>query len=387
MFAIASLSDPEEKIRLDAISAIREVCQASRSAPAVAAPALADRLRDRSKPVRLDAAAELGRIGRAASMAADRLAASLDDLDDHVQIRAALALGKIRDARAVPRLTRGLHDVRWGPDRAESLGRIGAEAVEAVPALMSIYDRFLTGILNYSSTVAIKSVIALGRIGPRAKVAIPGLATRPPDLGEMRDAWVIAVRSFGPLAFDALGVLRRMANDPAHRLRVHVAVAIWSITREAEGPIAILSKLIDDHPGIASKAIEALGEIGPQAGPTLPAILNRLTSAPDPNGWTRWEGARAAWRIGRRSDIALPTCLAGLPRLSALGRARSRIIVQTLGEMGPNAREALPRLRDCRADDARLSTSGDPDELIEEDEAFLDDLDRAIASIEGHGQG
>jgi hypothetical protein len=139
-----------------------------------AVPVLSDGLRDESRDVRAAAIASLGKIGAAAPKAIQGLIEGLSDQDSLIRGLSALALKSIgpKAAAAVIKLSGALDDpvesVRVSA--AEALGEIGPAAGPAAHALaLKIVDK------KEGRFVFRESMLALGKIGPDAKEALPEL--------------------------------------------------------------------------------------------------------------------------------------------------------------------------------------------------------------------
>ena len=105
--------------------------------------------------VRSGAAEALGKIGDA--RAVEPLIQALKDRDYDVRGKAAEALGKIGDARAVEPLIQALKDEYAQPAAIESLGKIGAPAVEPlIQYLVSVRP------IMYTRGASVKSLIKIG---------------------------------------------------------------------------------------------------------------------------------------------------------------------------------------------------------------------------------
>jgi HEAT repeat protein len=149
-----------------------------------AAPALVELLKDEEISVRREAAWALGEIEAEAKDAAPALISALKDMDFFDQ--AGKTLEKM-GVKALPFLIRALNDknddVRSRVIKA--IGKLGPEAVEAVPALIKVVkeDKF----------VSLEAAGTLGDIGPKAAAAIPALIARLKEAEPIRKnaAWVL----------------------------------------------------------------------------------------------------------------------------------------------------------------------------------------------------
>jgi HEAT repeat protein len=212
-----ALEDTDPKIRKRAIEALKEIGPAAKAT----APALVNALRDTYDRARWEAFSALVAMGAGAVPA---LARALEDTDPNVRNKAADALFEIgpEAKAAVPALARALADTdrpeRWRV--ASALRGIGPAATEAVPALIRALDDTDSGVFT-SAAWALREIgpvddryedllietlrkalrsrdrrvresaaMTLGKIGPKAKEALPEL---------MRLAKRHGTRAYGPI--------------------------------------------------------------------------------------------------------------------------------------------------------------------------------------------
>ena len=163
---LASLSDEDEAVRLDAAYALG-------SCGAAAVPALIEALDGSREDGSHPAAYALAAAGE---LAAPALVAALENEDDTIRACAAYALGDIpprdRSPEAVAALTRALSDSsEWvRRNSAEALGAIGQPGPETVPALGQLLSDELEWIRDNAAR-------ALAKIGPEAGPAVPSLVS------------------------------------------------------------------------------------------------------------------------------------------------------------------------------------------------------------------
>lgn len=211
---------------------------------------------------RLIAARLLGKIGPAARAAEPELLAAMRDSDPHLPGVAATSLPKVgipadkalpallplldtphaavalraiseyrAEARSIlPQLQAVLSDrsreseVRW--NAARTLGKIGPDAVAAVPALIEQLQ-------DDDALVREHAAEALGDIGPPASQAVPALveALSDPVTRVRRDA-VRSLGQIGPSAKQAAPAVRRLLADPEQMVREAASTAWVRITGE-----------------------------------------------------------------------------------------------------------------------------------------------------------
>ena len=178
-----------------------------------------------------------------------------------VRQAAAEGLGELRRQstaanQGIPALTESLRDkewdVRWAA--ARSLGIMGADASNAVPALAKI--------------------VADRGIGPQTNVFFCLRAVASHALGKI-----------GPASASALPALKAALLDPSSYLRCHTAVAIWRIAADVDTALPVLLR---DMPRQDERCkwdlITALGEMGPRAKQAVPQLRYELVN--DEDKWT-----------------------------------------------------------------------------------------------------
>jgi len=116
---------------------------------------------------------------------------------------------------------------------------LGADARDAVPALVKILEQ------NISEDSQYYTAVSLGSIGPSAKEATPGLL--------------------------------RIAADTKNRSRRPAAQALAKIQAEPELAVPVLIKLLQDpKPGVRLGAADSLRLFGTDAKSAVPALINTL---------------------------------------------------------------------------------------------------------------
>lgn len=290
------------------------------------------------------AAEALGRFGAAARAATPALAEALTDEDPELRRRAAWALGRIgSDAKAaVPALGAALRDEASRHFAAAALGRIGPAAKDAVPALVAALEIRGQGLRDVVA-------LALGRIGPDAAPAIPAL-----------------IRAIGTR--DELCNVHGWAVDlPGHR---------------------------DSHPALIELLIEhPHPELdwwsGDWNADRVERVIEQLFDGLSRIEWTpiaSW----ALWRIGPAAIPRLVTCLEargagteGDPSTDDLDRsAVVSYAAAALAKFGPAAKPAVPALLELVATDGPLWEDYFASILVQIGPVAIPDLARAAANAD-----
>lgn len=271
--------------------------------------------------------------------------------DAELRRAAAARLGKIPQgmkARRVPDAVAALIDALKDTDpavRAKAVGtlaRIDRDGKTAFPAVVGRLD-------DPAASVRTAAVMGLGRhLATRVDVRRPVLlALKDADAG-VRLAAVDAVGAVGLGREGVLPAVTGLLRDPDALVQRAAARTLgygWgSIAREsaeAREAVALLFELARDktHPGRAA-VLEAIGQIGPDAGTAVPILTEALA---DPAA--RAAAAGALVRYGALAYPAVPT-LRGVAKGDA-GRA----VVVALLRLDPDADETWAAYRDLPAKD------------------------------------
>jgi HEAT repeat protein len=322
---VAALSDPDKDLRPAAALALAGV--GDRAVPP---------LRDALKAKNAGAATALGLIGApAANPAAPDLVAVLGDDDKELRIAAHHALVRI-GAPAVPALAADLPgaDLRRWYSISVALGKIGPDAKGAVPALTA-------GLKHDDKGVRVLAVQALAKIEPGNESLKPLLGEAVPALAEVlrqQDgglrAW--AAQSLGSIGPDARGAepaLTAALADSDGAVRAAAADALGRIgPREAAAFTGLVAAQCDAGEAVRAAARGSLTRLGKAA---VPALVDSLK---DPSAEVR---AASAESLGRIGADAVPDLM---PATRAADERVRRGAVTALAKAGPAARPAVPWL-------------------------------------------
>jgi HEAT repeat protein len=300
----AALYRPEAQVRCGAAASLAAVGPDAREAVA----ALVEVLGDRDGPARAGAAAALGAIRPETPAAARSLFEHGFDRDDAFRSACREALVQIGRGSAGP-LAEALKDTSGEKRRlaAELLGKIGADAQAAVPALCG-------ALTDGDAQVRMRAADAL-----REVVAVP-----PDDKPEAAREAVAAL----------VGALRDA--DPDVRIAAHLAL----IRLRAAAAPALGAALAAESVTVRRLAAETLKKLGPQARPAVPDLVAALADADaavrDGAGWAlqaidpELRGALPALR----EALARPRAAEGRP-----ARPRRELCFWSVGELAAAAGE------------------------------------------------
>jgi HEAT repeat protein len=219
-------------------------------------------LRDRNGINRANAAAVLGQTG-------ERVGAQIKD-DAVPQLIDLLETGDEFDRHAA----------------SGALRDFGPHAKAAIPAL-------LKALKDGNTSTALHSAEALGRMGDEGKVAIPSLieALNVYEIGKLEPGQGLmpqlafeaadALAKFGPDAKQAVPALKEKLEHPNGQFKIHLAQAIRQIDpNDAESLQVLITLLQHREIYIQRDALMALGDLGKNARPAIPAIKGYLQNKP-----------------------------------------------------------------------------------------------------------
>jgi HEAT repeat protein len=240
-----------------------------------AVPKLIEVIRsNRSDYVRFSAMSTVAELSKS-DETVDVLIETLGNPSETLRKFAALALGEccLGIARAKTALTEALSKERESA-RIPIAGAVILTGGDPEPALKVLKDALNEIESSLDLYWAINEVI---KIGPAGKQLIPDLVKiLNSEDAKHRDYCAKALGRIGKDAIVAVPDLKKVLNHKFASLRVASAAALWRITRDADSIKTLQSALTDRDEFAASSAAETLGEIGPDAITTVPALKAAL---------------------------------------------------------------------------------------------------------------
>lgn len=209
--------------------------------------------------------------------------------------------------------------------------------------------------LNHKDVqVRMEAVVELGKLGPKAAPAAPAIADR---LESDKDARVRlgaagALGKIGPDAKAAVPALIGALKDEGFDVASWSATALGKIGPGARDAVPALTKMLGSYRSSHSyTAAVALGDIGPDAKAAVPELLRMVEKnfhhyAPD--------ACLALWRIEKH-----PQAVPALIRLLKTSEYSSEVgsAACALGQLGPDAKAAVPQLVETLANKESLVAS------------------------------
>ena len=166
-----------------------------------------------------------------------------------------------------------------------ALGHMRDESKATVPLLIKLLK-------DENCRVRVAAIRALGKMGPAAKVAVPALTESLKDTAgpEARDARPVRVRG------------RRYGGRG--EVRGHAACALGNIGPEAKSSVPALAELLAaNDEEVRRDAAYGLAGIGPEAKAAMPRLIEALS---DENLTVRGHACAALGNIGPQAKAAVP---------------------------------------------------------------------------------
>lgn len=246
----------------------------------------------------------------------------------------AVGLGRVgrEDLPAIREKLRAT-DPTTRADAANDLGSLEGEAIDAVSDLEKLLD-------DKAPLVRLSAAAALLRLQPNktqcAAVLARGLASE--NAVTRRQAARAAGRA-GAAAAALAGKLAAALKDPDMLVRRAALQAIATLGPPMADAVAPVMAMLGE-PDTAIDAADALGRIGPAAGPAA-RHLARMLSAEGPG--ERWAAVRALAQIGGAPAApAVAFMIAELPRAT---NSDSYNMMIYLALIGPAAKDAIPAIQ------------------------------------------
>jgi HEAT repeat protein len=299
------------------------------------------------------AARSLAKMGPAAAPAVRPLIAALtlQRGTDALRAEAAMALRAI-GKQAIPALVETVTDpdqswtVRAGAARV--VGLFGPAAADATPDLLDYLrtrgvhrgSAFITGDRGVLWEVA-SALIKIGKDPDETIPAVLGAVKEDLALDPRAPALLNEIVHFGP---DAVTGLRTVRDGPDALARVEAATLLHRVGVERQKALALLAQGLKDLSWeVRARAALRLGDLGREAAPAVPALIQALNKAQHP---VLGAVTNALKRIGPPAVPALAALLSGDDR------AMRRLAAFCLVEIRPEGTAVLRNI--LEGDDAGL---------------------------------
>jgi HEAT repeat protein len=178
----------------------------------------------------------------------------------------------------------------------DGLSGIGPGAIGAIPYVLPMLK-------NPDWKMRLSAVNSLENMGPAAKAAVPGLVQTLNDPNHsVRVRAIEVLGEWGAVAEDAVPGLDAALKSPDNDISEQAALALVKIDPRHKGILPGVMRAFSDA-GETNEAIDALGEMGSNAQPAVPALDHLL--AADDSAYDRKAAATALARI--EGANAVPT--------------------------------------------------------------------------------
>jgi len=237
-------------------------------------------------------------------------------------------------------LVKQLKDPDWDT-RMEAATALGVMRAEAKPAIPSLVEALKDPV----APVRMKAIDALMFMGTEAAEAVPRIVPFLSDPDELvRVSAVVALPRVAPDRASVLPLLKKALDDKAWRVRRQAAIELIHLDAEVPAAIPVLREGVKDAiPTYRLGAIAALGRaVSPEERKAMAVIAAEYLRVSDAD--VQHEAIRALSSLG--AD-AVPY-LVGLIKTEGEGYGVRMSAIRALGRIGPDAKAALPLLRELQ---------------------------------------
>ncbi len=233
-------------------------------------------------------------------------------------------------------------------EAAESLRRLGTG-----PLAEKEVREFIAGLHDKDPKTRFMAAYQLIFLHPAANSAVAPLSMSLADTEKrVRERAALTLGALGPEGKAAVPILIELLRQPTRWFlddaRMDAAISLGRIGAKAGAAVPGLTTLLDDElPWVRPQAATALGRIGAKAKSAVPRLKSALRDRDLEN---RACSAIALWRITGATADALPVLLDILRQerdldLDKIKGYNVKAIIDALGEMGSEAKRAIPILR------------------------------------------
>ncbi len=339
-----------------------------------AMPALIAGLTSSSAPVRAAAVRALGDLPIESPKVVKTVSDLAKDSDADVRAAALRTLSNVRTERdsALPRLEAALNDSAPQVRKAAAAGLVSLGAVGkiSVPGLLDLMGDPDTA----TQTAAVR---ALGDLGPAAISAVPVLIDKLSNAA-LQSTAAEALGKIGAPSEPAIPRLLEMARGKDRELQIVSLQAMGAIGQPADQVLpALYDGLKSDDFQLRYVSLQGLAKAETDKDKLLPVLLNALQE--QTGGRMRRVAAQSLKTYGDKAQPAIPALIAMLdrdmdraialetlraihvrdvnPLLTALNHKDANVrafACESLGDLGPDAKEAVPVLEQKAQGDSEV---------------------------------
>lgn len=195
----------------------------------------------------------------------------------------------------------GSEDAAERASAAQQIGQLGAEAAEAVPALVK-------AVADPDPQVRVYAAWALARLSTDAEPAVPALIDMLDDAAQPAvgpPGWVMASYALGQIGPGAVPALAKAVQSHDPLVCRGAGSALHLIGAEARPAVPALMKVLEEGHSSDTRisAIYALKGIGPEAKAAVPLLIKALDCE---DFHTQYFAAQALGAMGKEAQAAVP---------------------------------------------------------------------------------
>jgi HEAT repeat protein len=272
-------------------------------------------------------------------------------------------------------------------DRGEMARRTDERLVAEGKENEAVIPVLISGLEHKSAFVRHRVASVLGRMGPKAKPAVPALARMFSNRAEQEDNRHMACNALGLIGSASLPTLADALKQKEVFMRCSAAATLCRLAPDGVGAIPFLVEMLcDENEDVRGNAKSSLTRFGEKAVPALcqalkshepfvrigaAAVVLNVNSSNKKDAaavlaegirhaqpQVRLEAARAFRGVGPDGELAVPALIAALEDTNYWIRAET---ANALGNIGPGAKPAVPAL---------IKALGDKEEDVRGDAAF-----------------
>jgi len=328
-------------------------------------------LKDQDADVRRSAAGAIDEVAPSDPDACAAFATLIADYGIPIRLRGTDPFAK-EIAPAVPAVLKVLERGRG----FEMVRRIGPPAKDAVPLLLPYLTREpAPDVRSDADRPDLNYILpALGAIGPAAKDAVPLIREQLVRVDNWGKMWcLLCLADIGPGAKGAVPELKELLTDPDPRLRLLAACALSKIEADPAAYRATFVRAIHERPDCAFWDVPLVLDRIAADCPELVPVVVRGSILRSNEAHMAWGGESEYQTVmpllKRHASLAkgaVPDLVNDLNKLPARGVRPE--FVELLGAIGPDAKAALPKLRELR-DSAEFEIALAAQEAVQKIEA------------------
>jgi HEAT repeat protein len=193
------------------------------------------------------------------------------------------------------------------------------------------------------------AIVALGKIGPDSEKAVPELAKNL-KTKEVQSLVIEALGNIGPKAKSAVPDLADLLKESDKEMKPAIMRALAHMGPDVKQAVpAIGSCLSAEDKETSLQALDVLAHLGPDAKEAVPDIIALFVDEDlKPDNKLRLQAVRTLGKIGKPAVPHLTKALSNQNRYMKVG------VIEALGEIGPDAKEAIRPIQ-------RLASNPDPE--------------------------